>query len=253
MFANYLPADINVYALAASRPDEYGAQYSYDYLRRAFTASYFATMWFENSQIYYLDMESLNDQYQYIADRSNLTISGWWPPGTNTTFVMDWTQHAQQYGDKHIGQQHVSEYMGKLHSGVNYAIDSEVPELADLADNRNVSIHLAQMNIALSEDIDEKLRTLFSSSAWSTVLFGNNTTSNVKYLYCDMIASIVFGHSVVNIGAITMVYNNARRRVDRIVSYIIDVHNNYIFIGNTLRSNQLVRVLYLNKIVEPFA
>ncbi|CAG2105623.1 unnamed protein product [Medioppia subpectinata] len=105
IFANYLPADINVYALAASRPDEYGAQYSYDYLHRAFTASYFATMWFENSQIYYPDMESLNDQYQYIADRPNLTISGWWPSGTNTTFVMDWTQHALQYGNKYIGQQ----------------------------------------------------------------------------------------------------------------------------------------------------
>ncbi|CAG2100475.1 unnamed protein product [Medioppia subpectinata] len=46
----------------------------------------------------------------------------------------------------------------KLHSGANYAIDSELPELADLADNRNVVIHLAQMNIALSEDINEKQR-----------------------------------------------------------------------------------------------
>ncbi|CAG2105624.1 unnamed protein product [Medioppia subpectinata] len=50
--------------------------------------------------------------------------------------------------------------MGKLHCGANYAIDSEIPELADLAYNRDVAIHLAQMNIALSEDIDEKQRLL---------------------------------------------------------------------------------------------
>ncbi|CAG2166075.1 unnamed protein product [Oppiella nova] len=156
MFANLLPNDWNLYALAATQPDEYGAQYFYDFSPRQTT--YFATIWFQNAVQSDPKRETLDTQFQYIAARPDV-----WVPYQvgDETWCLNLTQHPQQYGDLSIAKTRtVSQFMGPLsQNGLNKDIKQDIIlEKCNLTIDQDIYVFLGQKRIDLTVDTNEKQR-----------------------------------------------------------------------------------------------
>ncbi|CAG2168367.1 unnamed protein product [Oppiella nova] len=142
MFYKDLPADINAYALAGTRPDELG--------------------WFSNCgpskyNTHDLNKEVLNDQYEYLKSRGDIE-----------------NQHAQQYGDLTIAKEHVIKYVEELNSLLNgrKLMDKQIEEYVNELPGIDANIALNGKLELNHRDCYRKLVDTFNDKCYT---FGQNT------------------------------------------------------------------------------
>ncbi|CAG2175035.1 unnamed protein product [Oppiella nova] len=159
MLANKLPNTWNIYAMTASQPDEYAAQYSFDFgPRKVCLAGYFTYLWSQNADRYHPKVETLDTQFQYIADRPDVYLpfqSG------NETLCMNMTQHPQQYGDLSIAKKGtVSQFMGP-ESKSKFDTDNKQDIIigkCNFTSDEDPAMFLAKKRVELADDMSDKQR-----------------------------------------------------------------------------------------------
>ncbi|CAG2169590.1 unnamed protein product [Oppiella nova] len=119
---------------------------------------YFTYLWSQNADRYDPKVETLDTQFQYIADRPDVYFpfqSG------DETWCINTTQHPQQYGDLSIAKKStVSQFMGpnfKSKFDTDYKQDIIV-EKCNLTIDQDIYVFLAQKRIDLTVDTNEKQR-----------------------------------------------------------------------------------------------
>jgi len=94
MFENLLPNNINVYATTAANSDESSYACYYDDERGTYLGDTYSVNWMEDSDKEVLTQETLHQQFKIVKQETN-------------------ESHVQEFGDKKIGQMHVSEFQGR--------------------------------------------------------------------------------------------------------------------------------------------
>ncbi|CAG2169593.1 unnamed protein product, partial [Oppiella nova] len=119
---------------------------------------YFTYLWSQNADRYDPKVETLDTQFQYIADRPDVYLpfqSG------DETWCMNMTQHPQQYGDLSIAKKGtVSQFMGPNFKS-KFDTDNKqdiILEKCNLTIDQDIHVFLAQKRIDLTVDTIEKQR-----------------------------------------------------------------------------------------------
>jgi len=94
MFEDLLPNNINVYATTAANSDESSYACYFDNERETYLGDLYSVNWMEDSDKEVLSQESLHQQFKIVKQETN-------------------ESHVQEFGDKNIGQMHVSEFQGR--------------------------------------------------------------------------------------------------------------------------------------------
>ncbi|CAG2107835.1 unnamed protein product [Medioppia subpectinata] len=146
MFDKLLPADINVYAVTSSKPDQASWACCYDTVRKAYVGGHFSQHWYADNEISDVNIETIDQQFLYISLHNKIDIQ-------NNTF-----EEAQHYGDLTIGQLTLSEFFGLKKQSYNPQITRIYNGQCEYVDQRDIAIHLTEQNIMHSRDNVEKLR-----------------------------------------------------------------------------------------------
>ncbi|CAG2109586.1 unnamed protein product, partial [Medioppia subpectinata] len=121
----------------------------YDKLRDTYTGSSYSNIWIENTETADTLKETMQEQYEYIKNKSYKTvISG-----------EIYYEHTQQYGDLTIGKLPVSEFLGAKKS-INQMNDGKIATFdnsCEVVSKREAAVHLLQKKIDRTSDNNEKL------------------------------------------------------------------------------------------------
>ncbi|CAG2113472.1 unnamed protein product, partial [Medioppia subpectinata] len=149
MFDKLLPNDINVYVTTASAPDEESNFCCYDKFRHADTGSAYSNAWIENTETVDTLKETLQEQFEYVKNRSYKTKTG-----SGYRY-----EHTQQYGDLSIAKLPVSQFLGykKPNKHLNVGELARFDNNCEGVNKRDVAIYLLEKQIVNSVNNIEKL------------------------------------------------------------------------------------------------
>ncbi|CAG2165848.1 unnamed protein product, partial [Oppiella nova] len=148
MFDKVLPNNIDVYAVASSKPDQLSWQCCYDYHRKAMVGGHFSNYWYMDSEIKDFNTETIETQFKYLASHKH--IQG--------LIVANGTlEEAQHYGNLSIGQMLLADFFGPKQVS-NATIVHRSHNKCEYVSMNDVAIKLAKINVKTATSVSEKIR-----------------------------------------------------------------------------------------------
>ncbi|XP_060794691.1 legumain-like [Neoarius graeffei] len=133
-----LPKLGNVYAVAASRPDESSYACFFDKKRNAFLADVFTAYWLHHTKKKDLRVSTLEDQFYFVKDKVQETVTEW---GENQTPC--------HYGNMFMLRLPLSEFLGQCPADVrrSYRSRSREFKVMDVVESANVPLLIQENRI----------------------------------------------------------------------------------------------------------
>ncbi|GIX68900.1 legumain [Caerostris extrusa] len=137
MFENILSKNLNVYATTAANGEESSYACYFDEKRGTYLGDFYSVNWMEDSDWEVLSNETLHQQFKIVKFETQKS-------------------HVQEFGDKKIGQLHVSEFQGRKKA---HPIILPKANL-DLIRSRDVPVAILKRKYLQTNSVDEKVNIL---------------------------------------------------------------------------------------------